>query len=341
MDKSLSSTSAAELKQLLEVHYELTNVELSLIRVGGDGNQTYRVMAGQSPLIARIYGEQGRKNPDWVRCELELVSHLVKGGVFAAAPLAARDGSLVQFLPLKNGDESDEFNGPPAPAAVFTFAEGGVEWPTSPSRSHVLGSAFAQLHLVANSFHSTAEGRVLDVDRLIHAPLTRIRPYLNDSDPDDRAAWEVLTETAEQAAVLLNAVPDTDGAFGPIHGDLHQGNCHFSSTDNRDQLTFFDFSNAGTGWRVYDLSGFLWPMRDDTIREPKIRAACDAFLEGYRNTRRLLPEEEVAVAASIKARDFWETGCWLEFGQNLDPNTVRTSLHAMADQFRRFPIAVQ
>src|SRR5580700_9486562 len=164
------STNGSELKQLLETSYGLTHLAVNLIRVGGDGNQTYRVTAGESSLIARIYGE-------------------------------------------------------------------------------------------------------------------------------------------------------------------------FNSIGNTDHLCFFDFSNAGIGWRVYDLSVFLWPLRDDTIHEPKIRAAFDEFMEGYRKVRPLLPEEETAVAASVKARDFWEAGCWLEFGVNLDSNKVRTSMHAMADQFRGYPIS--
>ncbi len=64
----------------------------------------------------------------------------------------------------------------------------------------------------------------------------------------------------------------------------------------------------------------------------------DVFLDGYRSTRPLLPEEENAIPASVKARDFWETGCWLEFDPNVDPATVRGGLHSMADQFRRFPL---
>ena len=87
------------------------------------------------------------------------------------------------------------------------------------------------------------------------------------------------------------------------------------------------------------LSGFLWPLRDDTIHRSEIRAACVAFLEGYRTVRPLLPEEDTAVAASVKARDFWETGCWLKFGVNLDRHIDRTSLHSLANQFRRFPIS--
>lgn len=42
--------------------------------------------------------------------------------------------------------------------------------------------------------------------------------------------------------------------------------------------------------------------------------------------------------ASVKARDFWETGCRLEFDKNLDPVVVRQGLHSLADQFRRFPL---
>ena len=169
------------------------------------------------------------------------------------------------------------------------------------------------------------------------APLHRIRAYLDDSDPDDRAAWETFTQTAAQAATLFAAVPDAGGAIGPIHGDLHQGNCHFNAVGNGDQLTFFDFSNAGVGWRVYDLSGFLWPLRDDTIRDPAIQAACDAFLDGYRSVRPLLPEEEKAIMASVKARDFWEAGCWLEFGENLDPATCAVACTPLPTSFAAFP----
>jgi Ser/Thr protein kinase RdoA (MazF antagonist) len=86
------------------------------------------------------------------------------------------------------------------------------------------------------------------------------------------------------------------------------------------------------------MSGFLWPLRDDTIDQPPIAAACNAFLDGYRSVRPLCAEEESAIMASVKARDYWETGCWLEFGQDLDPATVRTGLHSIANQFRRFPL---
>jgi Ser/Thr protein kinase RdoA (MazF antagonist) len=326
----MDNPNEAPLRQLLESAYGMTDPGIALIRTGTDGNQTYKITTNGASLIARMYGVQGREHPDWARYELELLAHLAASGLSVAAPVAARDGGWMQLMPMESAL--------PAPVAVFAFAEGGVEWPTSIPRSRLLGASFAQLHRAADSFRTTAEHRDFDNERLLYAPLRRMRAYLDDSDPDDRAAWETLSQTAAQAAALFAAIPDAGGAIGPIHGDLHQGNCHFNEVGNRDQLMFFDFSNAGVGWRVYDLSGFLWPLRDDTIEQPNIRAACDAFLDGYRSVRPLLPEEEKAVAASVKARDFWEAGCWLEYGQDLDPKTVRAGLHSYADQFRRFPL---
>ena len=84
-----------------------------------------------------------------------------------------------------------------------------------------------------------------------------MRPFLNDSDSQDAAAWQTLQQTAHLAQTLLEKIPSAGGSFGSIHGDLHQGNCHFHSTEAEDRPQFFDFSNAGIGWRVYDLSGFF------------------------------------------------------------------------------------
>lgn len=324
----MNDSDATGLWQLLEAAYGVAEPGIALIRNGSDGNRTFKITASGGPFIARIYGEHGRLHPEWARYELEMLTHLANNGISVAAPIAARDGAWMQFLPGE----------PPAPVALFAFADGRVEWPTSAPRAHLLGAAFAHLHLAADSFRTAADPRAFDLERLFDAPLRRIRPYLDDSDPDDREAWETWTRTAAQAAALIAAVPDADGAIGPIHGDLHQGNCHFTGADDSDGLTFFDFSNAGVGRRVYDLSGFLWPLRDDTIKDPAVRAACDAFLEGYRSVRLLRPEEERAIAASVKARDYWETGSWLEFDKNADPATVRDGLRSMAAQFRRFPL---
>lgn len=115
------------------------------------------------------------------------------------------------------------------------------------------------MHRVSEKFFTSTERRLFDTERLLGDPLRRMRPYLVDSDPDDRAVWETLSQIADQAAAVFAEIQVKNEAIGPIHGDLHQGNCHFNDSGNGGQLTFFDFSNAAVGWRVYDLSGFLWP----------------------------------------------------------------------------------
>ena len=307
----------------------LSGCVLAEIRTGGDGNRTVRVTAGDALYVARTYGEAARRDPDWIRYELELLEHLHRGGISVARPVRSLGGFLATPLPGESG----------APTALFTFAAGGVEWPTAPPRARALGASFARLHRIADDFRSPAAPRRFDAERLIDGPLTRMRPWLNETDPADRDAWETLLRVGGDVKARLEAIPSEGGAIGPIHGDLHQGNCHFevAAAPGDDRLTFFDFSNAGIGWRVYDLSGFLWPLRDDAIEAPAVRACCDAFFEGYRSVRPLLPAEERAIGASVKARDYWETGAWLETLPD-DPAVVRRGLRSLAEQFRRFPM---
>ena len=298
--------------------YDLDVASASLIRQGGDGNQTFRIEAAGTPYIARLYGHQGQTHPEWVQYEAELLAHLEKSGVAVSAPLRRRDGNLYGMI---EG----------VPCVVFTFAEGSVEWPTRPENARVLGAELARLHLASDALTTTAEPRRFDADRLLWQPLERMLPFVRD----DAEATRILKQTAETAALLITTIPDRGGAIGPIHGDIHQGNCHFRPDGH---LTFFDFSNAGVGWRAYDFAGFLWPLRDDTQNDPAIRAACDGFLEGYRSVRPLLPEEERALPAFIKARDYWETGSWLEHDKNADAAVVRRGLNDLSALFARFPL---
>ena len=52
--------------------------------------------------------------------------------------------------------------------------------------------------------------------------------------------------------------------------------------------------------------------------------------------RSLLMEEEHTIIACVRAKDFQEAGCGLEFGENLDRQTVRNGLDSYAVQFRKF-----
>ncbi len=191
---------------------------------------------------------------------------------------------------------------------------------------------------------------MFDDERLLSAPLKHIARYITDAvgqqTVENAKTEQVFLQVAEQCRTRFVAIPSSYYAWGAIHGDLRQGNCHFDAdmveggnTGRSNCRTFFDFSNAVVGFRAYDLCGLLWPLRDDTARkDPSIAAACDAFSDGYRSVRPLSDEEELALPAFIKERDFWETGTWLQHDANADPKVVVDGLHSLARQFTQFPL---
>ena len=90
--------SETVLRTLLIDAYSLADPEITLIRTGGDGNQTFKIVANPIPFLARIYGEQARHNPEWAQYELELLAHLAEAGISVAAPIASHSGTAISTL---------------------------------------------------------------------------------------------------------------------------------------------------------------------------------------------------------------------------------------------------
>ena len=189
---------------------------------------------------------------------------------------------------------------------LYEWAEGGVAWPAPPALAASTGRAIAQMHLASDSLSVDPIAQMYDLDRLIHRPLRLLEPF-----SPDKAMFRRLVDLAGELTNLIEQVATSDHAFGPIHGDIHQGNCHF--TDNGD-LTLIDFSLSGVGYRAYDLTGFLWPMRDRTIEDPAMAACSQAFLAGYESVRQLDAAEQAAIPAFVHARTLWESGDWIDTG---------------------------
>jgi Ser/Thr protein kinase RdoA (MazF antagonist) len=247
---------------------------------------------------------------------------LAESDISVGAPIRRADGSLQGAIETPDGAQS---------YAAFTFAEVTVEWPLSETRSHNLGAGVARMHLAANGFRARLPWRKYDVARLVDLPLERMLSYLG-ARPMETAS---LVRLGEHIRLYLARIPTASGEYGPIHGDIHQGNVHFRPDG---ELTFFDFSLCGVGWRAYDFTGFLWPMRDKTIDNPAIRLSCESFLAGYRSVRPMSAAEEAAIPAFVKIRDFWETGDWLECGKNLDPSVVERGIVGLVARFEATPL---
>jgi Ser/Thr protein kinase RdoA (MazF antagonist) len=296
-----------------------TRPTLTHIRDGQGQSRIFQVQTASETTILRLYGPQPDSTPAWIESEAAWLLFLQAQGCRVAAPLAQPNGSLVATLP------SQQY------ACLFTFAEGTPQWPPTAAQSEQLGATLAHLHQVSDGFVGAGPLRSYDLDTLIELPLSRMLPFVKDSQ--DRA---YLEQVAAQITRSFSAIPQAAPCHGMIHGDVHQGNAHFTPAG---ELMLFDFTLCGRGWRIYDFTGFLWPLRDDSIDAPGVRTACDHFVSGYQSVRPLDAAELAAIQAGVKARDFWETGDWIANDPTLDAAVLQDWLQRLIARFRQTPLS--
>ena len=300
-----------------------TRPTVTHIRDGQGQSRIFRVQTGADTTILRLYGPQPDGTPALIESEAAWLLFLQSQGCAVAAPLPQPSGSLVTTLPA---------SGAPRYAALFTFAEGCPQWPPTAEQSAQLGAALARLHQVSDGFAGAGPVRSYGFAELIEGPLSRMLPFVEA--PEDRA---YLRELGDRIAQALEAIPQAAPFHGMIHGDVHQGNAHFSEAGD---LMLFDFTLCGRGWRIYDFAGFLWPLRDDSIDAPGVRTACDSFVAGYQSVRPLHTAERAAIPACVKARDLWETGDWIATDPTAEAAVLQDWMRTLLARFRRTPLGL-
>ncbi|HEY1015568.1 MAG TPA: phosphotransferase [Herpetosiphonaceae bacterium] len=296
---------------------------VSLIRDGQAASSIYRVEAADGPRILRVYGPPPHSAPGWIAAELAMLSFLERQGLAVAAPCPQADGSLM--LTISDGAAA-------RPAALFAFADGSPRWPPTEAESFALGAALARIHGSLDAFAIPPGARTYDAAQLIDRPLSLMLPFVPAA-----ADQAFLRELGAEIGAALAAIPQAAPWHGMLHGDVHQGNVHF---DDAGAPTFFDFALCGAGWRVFDFTGFLWPLRDDSIGQPGVRAACREFLAGYESVRPLAPAERAAIGACVRARDFWETADWIASDQGAESAVFEDWLRTLLERFRRGPVSL-
>ncbi len=281
-----------------------------MIRPGQGGASVWQADLDGRRYALRVSGPYLSALPDWIEFEGEMLSAARASGVSVAAAVRGVDGRFGQAI--EGGV-----------AFLTDWAEGNIEWPAPPEKANRLGRAVAQLHLATEDVAVHSGLRPFDTAGLLDRPMSLLAEV---ADPSPLASF------VESMRERIDAIPVDARSFGPIHGDVHQGNCHYHG----ETATLFDFAQCGVGWRAFDLAGFLWPWRDESIEKPELRAACDAYVAGYQAVRLLLPEEQSALGAFIQARDLWEAGEWIATGDGRErPAEVKASIAAMEDLWSR------
>ena len=283
------------------------------IRAGQGGASVWEATLEGVRRALRVSGPFLSTRPAWIEFEGDLLARARAADVPVAAALAGLDGRYGQ--PVEGGI-----------ALLTEWAEGNVQWPTPPEKARKLGRAVERLHHALDELTSAADFRDFNTTGLLDRPMALLRE-IADVSP--------LEPFVEEMRDRIDAVPRTSATFGVIHGDVHQGNCHFDG----DRITLFDFAQCGVGWRVFDMAGFLWPWRDGSIEQTPVRAGCDAYLDGYRSQRPLLPQEQRALPAFVRARDLWEAGEWVAAGDaRQKADEVRAGILACAKSWSARPL---
>jgi len=300
--------------QCIERNFGVQGIEIEDLGTGQGQIGRYKVRCGPLGYIAKHLRPRNETELSWVGFECRFVSHLGRAGLPIAEPLRTVDEK--QYAVFED-----------RPLLLYPWVEGCIEWPTSEGNAERLGAALAGMHNESKGLDHLPGVRTYDVDRLVDRPMRLLQQFLHPAS-DEFTRLRELTDALKERVRAVRLDADT---FGPIHGDIHQGNCIFSSTGG---LVVFDFALCGIGYRVYDLTGYLWPMRDATIDDPRMRECCSAFLRGYRGVRYLTPEEEEAIPAFVQIRSLWETGDWVDTGTGREQSDeVRKSISYLVKQF--------
>lgn len=252
-------------------------------------NDTFLVNTQGNRYILRVYRTGWRSRAEIIY-ELEALLHLKCQGVNVSIPLARKDGDLIGTVEAPEGLRS---------IVLFTYAPG--QEPTyetdEENESYLYGKALARIHSASDTFHSSYQRSIVDLEKPLKASLLATQPLLAHR-PDD---WEYLETLAAQLQVRIQEMPPNSLEIGFCHGDCHAGNAHLSDDKI---LTFFDFDSCGSGWRAYDVAIFRWSAR---LRK-KEQERWPSFLRGYKEERHLNEANIQATIYFVAIRHFWLMG---------------------------------
>lgn len=237
--------------------------DATLIHLNTPTNDVVEVKAAGGRFALKLYNVQSRglANVQW---ELELINHLLRNGVPVVKPVKGRHG-YAEVLTVDGQERA---------AALFEWAAGEKPEPGRDTYA-LLGKVAGQIHLAADTFHSTLFRKDYRAEVLIDEQLERMKAHLVAA-----GRWEQMTALGTRLKRIL-----TDPALdrGICHMDLTLDNVHRQG----DALTVFDFDSAGTCWRALEPYKVLKLSRD----------YFEAWLEGYRAVRPFSQVDEQAVAA--------------------------------------------
>ena len=289
-------------------------------------NDTYRVDSGTSTYYLRV-APHGWRTVQELEAEAALIDDLHRRGLRVVQPKRTRNGQATSRVAAPEGERF---------ALLYSAADGEDVREIDVAHSRAYGQLAAAMHDATDAADHRYARFHLDERLLLDEPLASIRADMVDGGKD----LAFLEEVAERIRPLIVALPRDPPLYGLCHGDLHPGNVRF---DLAGQPTLFDFDFCGYGWRVYDLTIFLWnafgERRPKGWRDSRWRA----FLRGYREIRPLDPAALEALPLFLVAREIWLLGLdcsgrgeWLPQWRTAE--WFRSTVGTIRDMVAEYPI---
>jgi Ser/Thr protein kinase RdoA (MazF antagonist) len=192
---------------------------------------------------------------------------LRRAGIITPAPLAGRDGEIVQVVP---------FHGREQAVVAFDWVAGAPLPETSATDPWAsLGEIMARIHRHGREWSppSWFERPAWDLEALVGDA-----PRWGDPCPDgvwsnaDRKLLIAARDAVRERLAGLGTAPDR---FGLVHSDLGFENVLVTEEGS---AVVIDFDDCGPSWYLYELASVLYPLEDDD-RFAEFR---DALVAGYR-----------------------------------------------------------
>ena len=253
-------------------------------------NATYRIddPAQGRRSILRIH-RRGYHSEAAIRSELQWIDALRnEEGVITAAPIPARDGTLIQHL------ANDEL---PAPrhAVMFTFLTG-----QEPSEDDLLGP-FERLGTVSAHMHRHSRHWRLPEgftrQRWDHSGALGARSIWGrwqDGMGMTPAYLQLFDRLSQTIRRRLDAFGRDSQRFGLVHADIRLANLLVEGETTK----VIDFDDSGFGWFLYDIGTALSFIE----HRPDVPDLVDAWVRGYRKVAPLTAAEETEIPSFIMMR---------------------------------------
>lgn len=293
---SYSTLSLKALQDYVGEKYDLKDIKEFRYLLRGM-NDTYSIKTAEDQYVFRVYRADRRMEYSEVAFEIELLKHLDQHHIPVSMPISDICGEFIQTL---NAPEGDRFG------VLFTFAEGNEQAINDEEISYLFGKSVADIHTKSDNFSTEYARQILDLDYLIHKPLTAIEPYMTHRKDD----FECIRSVAKQLEQRLLDFPLEELDWGICHGDLH-GNTNISFKEDM-SYTHYDFDLCGFGWRAYDIAEFRLAREVRlTFDKDKFEQLWSAFVEGYVSVRNLSEKDLQAVPIFVGIRQLWLMGLCL------------------------------